>query len=63
MEDSSVRYIHKVTGKVDTREGWLAAYDVHELEARGISAEAAFDEDEGYVLFRIRWAHALSGKH
>ncbi|MFA6079848.1 MAG: hypothetical protein WC779_08900 [Candidatus Omnitrophota bacterium] len=43
-------YTHKETGASDTREGWIASYDAQELEARGLTAEAAFDADEGVTL-------------
>lgn len=44
------RYTHKETGSVDTREGWIASYDPQELEERGLTAEQAFDEDDGVSL-------------
>ena len=44
------RYMHKETGATDTREGWEASYDPEELEARGLTAAEAFDEDEGETL-------------
>lgn len=46
-------YMHKETGSVDTREGWIASYDAEELEARGLTAEEAFAEDEGTTLFEV----------
>ncbi len=44
------KYMHIVTGSTDTREGWIASYDTDELDARGLTAEEAFDEDEGVSL-------------
>ena len=45
------KYTHKETGTTDTREGWLCSYDAEELEVRGLTAEEAFDADEGVTLF------------
>jgi hypothetical protein len=45
-----LHYMHKETGSTDTREGWEASYDPEELEARGLTASEAFDEDEGETL-------------
>jgi hypothetical protein len=47
------KYIHIHTGAIDTREGWVASYDSEELEARGLTAEQAFDEDEGVTLVEV----------
>ena len=44
------KYMHIVTGSTDTREGWIASYATDELAARGLTAEEAFDEDEGVSL-------------
>ena len=44
------KYIHIHTGSIDTREGWIASYATEELDERGITAEQAFDEDEGVTL-------------
>jgi len=46
-------YMHKETGSVDDREGWIASYSAEELAERNLTAEQAFDEDEGRTLFRI----------
>ena len=45
------RYEHRETGMVATREDWIASYDPEELEARGLTAEQAFGEDEGRTLY------------
>lgn len=47
------KYMHVETGSVDTRDGWISSYDPQELEDRGITAEQAFDEDEGVTLIEI----------
>ena len=40
------KYIHRETGSIDDREGWLEAYSAEELEDRGFkTAEEAFDYD------------------
>lgn len=44
------KYIHIHTGSIDTRDGWIASYATEELDERGITAEQAFDEDEGVTL-------------
>lgn len=51
------KYMHKETGSVDTREGWIASYNAEELEERGISAEEAFDFDEGDSLIELDETH------
>ncbi len=45
-----VKFLHVVTGTLDTREGWVASYDREELEARGLTADEAFAADEGVTL-------------
>jgi hypothetical protein len=44
------QYMHKVTGAIDTKDGWIASYDAEELASRGLTAEEAFSEDEGVTL-------------
>lgn len=44
-------YTHKETGAQDTKDGWVASYDTEELEARGLTAEQAFDADLDITLF------------
>jgi len=46
-------YMHKMTGSVDTREGWAASYNKEELSGRGLTAQEAFDEDEGETFFEV----------
>jgi hypothetical protein len=48
-----IRYMHKETGATDTREGWIASYSEEELEERELTAEEAFDEDDGETLFEV----------
>jgi hypothetical protein len=56
-------YIHSETGAQDDREGWIGSYDPEELEERGISAERAFDEDEGQTLFGADlWEGEIEGR-
>ena len=45
--------IHKETGSVDTREGWLASYDPEELAERNLTAEEALISDLFRTLFPI----------
>jgi hypothetical protein len=45
--------MHKETGSVDTRDGWVSSYCTEELDERGLTAEAAFAEDEGKTLIEI----------
>ena len=47
------KYMHVHTGSIDTKEGWLSSYDAEELEARGLNAEEAFEEDEGETLVEV----------
>ena len=47
------KFMHIHTGAIDTREGWVASYDAEELAERGITAEQAFDEDEGVTLIEV----------
>jgi hypothetical protein len=39
------KFMHTVTGSVDTREGWVLSYTEEELDDREISAEQAFEID------------------
>lgn len=39
------RYLHFMTGSVDTREGWISSYPAEELENHNLTAEEAFDKD------------------
>lgn len=48
-----MKYMHKETGSTDDRDGWIASYTTEELEERGLTAEEAFDEDEGVTLFEL----------
>jgi hypothetical protein len=48
------KYMHTETGSVDTKEGWICSYAAEELEARGISAEEAFSEDEDVTLVEVK---------
>jgi len=47
------KYMHKETGSVDTRDGWVASYDAEELAERALTGEEAFDEDEGDTLIEL----------
>ena len=47
-------YMHKETGSIDSKEGWISSYSQEELEARGLTAEEAFADDEGVTLIEIR---------
>lgn len=47
-------YIHAHTGMIDTREGWILSYLPEELEERGLTAEQAFEQDEGVTLFEVK---------
>ncbi len=49
-----VKYMHKETGSIDTKEGWIASYDRDELEERNLTAEEAFEEDEDRTIFEIK---------
>lgn len=49
----AMTYMHKETGTIQTREDWICSYDSEELEARGISAEQAFKEDQGRTLLEV----------
>lgn len=55
--DDSTQYMHKETGSVDTREGWIESYGAEELEERGLTAEEAFEEDEGDTLIELDTTH------
>ncbi len=46
-------YMHVHTGSVDTKDGWILSYDAQELIDRGITAEQAFDEDDGVTLIEV----------
>ena len=46
-------YIHKETGAFDSQSGWIESYTAEELAGRGLTAEQAFEEDEGETLFCI----------
>lgn len=46
-------YMHVYTGSVDTKEGWIDSYYKEELELRGLTAEQAFKEDEGTIVFEV----------
>jgi hypothetical protein len=46
-------YMHKETGSIDSRDGWIASYSADELDARNLTAEQAFNADEGETLFQI----------
>jgi hypothetical protein len=48
-----MKYMHKETGTMDDREGWIASYTTEELDRRGLTAEEAFTEDEGKTLIAI----------
>ena len=48
------KYIHIITGAEDTKEGWILSYLPEELEARRLTAEEAFEEDEGTTLFEAQ---------
>jgi len=39
------RYLHFMTGSVDTREGWISSYLAEELENHDLTAEEAFAKD------------------
>jgi hypothetical protein len=47
------RYMHKETGSIDTRDGWISSYDPEELGERGMTAEQCFDADEDVTLFAV----------
>ena len=47
------RYIHKMTGSIDDKDGWIASYTIEELEHRGVTAEQAFTKDVGVTLFEL----------
>ena len=49
-----MKYIHIHTGSIDTREGWIVAYSLEELEERKLTAEQAFNEDEGETLIKVK---------
>lgn len=46
-------YTHKETGSVASMEDWIEGYDQQELAARGLTAEEAFEEDDGTTLFLV----------
>ena len=46
-------YMHMQTGAVDVREEWIEAYSEEELERRGLTAEQAFQEDDGETLIEV----------
>jgi hypothetical protein len=53
------RYMHRETGSIDTREGWLQSYSKEELEERGFStAEQAFEHDVGETLIEL-WPYTV----
>jgi hypothetical protein len=47
------QYAHIKTGCQDTRDGWISSYTDEELEERGLTAEQAFDEDDGVTLYQL----------
>ena len=47
------KYMHIVTGEVDTRDGWMSSYDDEELSLRDISAMDAFESDLGQTLLEV----------
>jgi hypothetical protein len=53
MEKKEKMYMNIETGSVDDKEGWIYSYDREELEARGLTAEKAFEEDECYSLLEV----------
>jgi hypothetical protein len=55
-------YMHKETGSIDNRDGWIASYDTDELDARKLTAEQAFGEDEGETLFQITPERTIAGR-
>ena len=46
-------YMHKETGAVDTKGGWIASYPQEELAERGLTAVEAFAEDEVISLIAL----------
>ena len=51
MENRYGTYTHKETGSVGTKEDFVFAYTIEELEKRGLTPEEAFKEDVGKTLF------------
>lgn len=49
----TVRYVHIMTGVINTRAGWESSYDPEELELRGLTAAEAFAEDLYVTLVPI----------
>lgn len=47
-------YSHIETAAIDTKEGWTDSYNSEELETRNLTAEEAFDEDEGVTLLEVK---------
>ena len=48
-----MKYLHKETGSIDTRDGWIESYSQEELDERGLTAEEAFDEDASRTLIGL----------
>lgn len=48
-----MKYMHKGTGNIDSRDGWISSYAVEELEDRGLTAAQAFEADVGQTLFAL----------
>lgn len=46
-------YMHNETGSIDNRGGWITSYPADELDERKLTAEQAFNEDEGGTLIQI----------
>ena len=54
MTKETTTYMHKETGNVDTKEGWISSYDQDELDDRGgLTAKEAFQKDEGVTLYEV----------
>jgi len=55
------KFMHRETGAIDDKEGWLQAYSAEELEGRGfVSADDAFERDvaEG-LLIELKYYETL----
>lgn len=50
---SEKMYMNVHTGSVDTRDNWLLSYTEEELEDRWLTAEEAWEEDEGTHLLEV----------
>jgi hypothetical protein len=53
VEGKEMTYMHKETGTIDDRAGWIASYTAEELQERRLTAEQAFREDVGSTLFAV----------